>query len=70
MYDVDDEIWLHLLPDDQQHAGLLRLLTAPTDEPMRRGKPRTFFDRFAYLPLDGLSRQNQIGSTRIVSPAG
>jgi hypothetical protein len=29
MYDLDDEIGLHVLPDDQQHAGLLRLLNEP-----------------------------------------
>jgi hypothetical protein len=28
LHDVDDESWLHLLPDDQQHTSLLRLLTA------------------------------------------
>jgi hypothetical protein len=27
LHDEHDEGWLHLLPDDQQHAGLLRLLT-------------------------------------------
>jgi len=37
VHDLDDEIWLHMLPDDQQHAGLLRLLKpAPTNKPNPR----------------------------------
>jgi hypothetical protein len=43
MYDLDDEVGLHLLPDDQQHAGLLRLLSERerlTQEAMLEG-PRS-----------------------------
>jgi hypothetical protein len=28
-HDLDDEGWLHLLLDHQQHAGPLRLLSVP-----------------------------------------
>ena len=37
LHDLDDEGWLHLLHDDQQHAGLLRLLSEPATN--RREEP-------------------------------
>jgi hypothetical protein len=40
VYDLDDEGWLHLLPDDQQHAGLLRLLSGSLEKRFRHGSSR------------------------------